>query len=473
MPDSQKARKQLLDSIEQLIEAQDFEQLRELLADSRTSDVAEVVEVLDEIARQVLFDLLDAREAGEVLEKIDEATRHEVVEELSSDELGDMVATLPPDEAADVMADMSKKRTEEVLDQIPDEESVQIEKLLGYEEDTAGGIMNPEFVRIRVDQTIRDAIDALRRADPDDEFYHVFVVDHKGCFRGIVSAQTLLRYPRSTIISEVFDDDIPVVHIDDDQESVANTFRKNDLFVIPVVDKANRLLGRITVDDVVDVMDEEAEEDVMVMAGTHPDELDTHQPMKAAFVRLPWLLVCMTGALLSAIIFYPPFESLFEDFPNIESGRLWTLIIMFIPAIAAMGGNSGMQTSTVVVRGLATGDLVALKMSQVFARESRVAVIVAGACAIIAGIIATSFLYFNSDTEEIRNLAMILGLSVCISMFAAIMLSTMLGLGLPFFFRKVGIDPALSSGPLVTTANDIISFVSYFSLTLLLLSVFG
>ncbi|KPK75849.1 MAG: hypothetical protein AMJ79_09365 [Phycisphaerae bacterium SM23_30] len=173
---SQAARKQLLEKIELLIEAQDLEELRELLAASRSSDVAEIVEVLDEIARQILFDLLDAKEAGEVLEKIDDATRVEVVEDLSSEELTDIVATLPPDEAADVVADLSQRQTEEILDHIPKAESAQIEKLLTYPEDTAGGIMNPELVKVRIDQTVHDAIQNYRQSDPEEDFYHVFVV---------------------------------------------------------------------------------------------------------------------------------------------------------------------------------------------------------------------------------------------------------------------------------------------------------
>lgn len=472
MVDQTQERKQLLKRIEGLLDSKDSAVLKKVLADARSSDVAEVVEVLDEIARQALFDLLDTKEAGEVLEKIDEATRSEVVEEMPSEQLTDIVATLPPDEAADVMADVSdisEEKSEEVLEQIDSAESDQIEKLMSYRDDTAGGIMNSDLVRVRIDQTIREATDEFRQADPDEDNYHVFVVDDQGRYKGTVGMRELVLYPRSISIREVLSEDIPAIEVQADQEEIANTFRKNDLIAAPVVDENHMLLGRITVDDIVDVMEEEAEEDALVTAGTRPEELDTHSSFKAATVRLPWLLTCMLGALLSTIIFYPLYEPLFVKF----GVAVWSYVVIFIPAIAAMGGNSGMQTATVVVRGLATGDLAALDISQVFIRESRVAFIVALACGLIAGLVALTFLNIYADTSPGDPLAVVLGISVGVSMFFAIMLSTMLGLFLPYIFRNIGIDPAISCGPLVTTTNDIVSFVTYFSFALLLLKVFG
>ncbi|MCK5271251.1 MAG: magnesium transporter, partial [Sedimentisphaerales bacterium] len=289
MPDSELKRKQLLDRIEQLIEAKDFDELRRLLSESRSSDVAEVVEVLDEMARQILFDLLDPKDAGEVLEKIDEATRSQVVEELSGDELTDIVSTMAPDEAADVVAELSEEQTEQVLDQIPKAESDQIEKLLKYEEDTAGGLMNPELVTTNIKDTITDAIHSFREADPEEDFYYIFVVDDDARLKGAVGLDTLLRHPRRTPIAEVLEEELPTVDAGADQEEIANIFRKNDLIAMPVVDEKGVLLGRITVDDVVEVMDEEAEEDALVMAGTHPAELDTASIFRAATIRLPWL----------------------------------------------------------------------------------------------------------------------------------------------------------------------------------------
>ncbi|MBN1844910.1 MAG: magnesium transporter [Sedimentisphaerales bacterium] len=461
---SEEARRQLLDRIEQLIEEKDFEELRQLLSDSRASDVAEVVEVVDEIARQVLFDLLDPEDAGEVLEKIDEATRGEVVEDLTHKELTDIVATLPPDEAADVLAELSDEQTNKVLDQIPQEEAAEIEKLLGYDEESAGGIMNPELVRINIHDTVRDAIHQFRQSDPAEDFYYVFVVDDQGRYKGAVSLPTMLRHSRQTPIAEVIEEQLPTVNVQADQEEIANIFRKNDLIVMPVVDDQGILLGRITVDDIVDVMEEEAEEDVLVMAGTHPSERDTPNIFRAATIRLPWLLTCMAGSMLTGVTLI----SLFA--PHFSKAE-WVSIVMFLPALAAMGGNSGLQTSTVVVRGLATGDLVALKLAQVFFRESRVALVVAGSCALFAGLTAGIWLFVHPGSLEPAK-APFLGLSVGLAMFCGIMLSTTLGFLLPFVFRRFGIDPAISSGPLVTTANDAVGCLTYFCLALSMLHIF-
>jgi magnesium transporter len=464
---SEEARKQLLERIEQLIEEQDFQELRQLLADSRSSDVAEVVEVVDEIARQILFDLLDPDDAGEVLEKIDDATRSEVVEDMSSDELTDIVATLPPDEAADVIADFSAEQTEEVLEQIPEEDAAEIEKLLTYDEESAGGIMNPELVRISSNATVRDAIHSYRQSDPEEEFYFVFVVDHGGQYKGAVSLPDLLRHSRRTPILEVLEEELPTVNVKADQEEIANTFRKNDLIAMPVVDDQGVLLGRITVDDIVDVMDEEAEEDVLVMAGTHPTELDSTNVFRAAWVRLPWLITCMCVAMAGGIFLVSLFQPRFDP-------TLFACIIMFLPAMLAMGGNSGLQTSTIVVRGLATGDLAALDFLQVFLREARVALVVASVCAVIAGIVASLMLSIFADDLNLAQ-ARVMGLAIAIgaAMLCGIMLSTTLGLLLPFLFRRIGIDPAISSGPLITTSNDVIGCLTYFSLALILLKAFG
>jgi len=464
---SEGARKQLLGRIEQLIEKQHFEELRRLLSDSRSSDVAEVVEVVDEIARQILFDLLDPDDAGEVLEKIDEATRSEVVEDMSSDELTDIVATLPPDEAADVMADFSAEQTEEVLDQIPKADADQIEKLLTYDEESAGGIMNPEMVRVNIKETVGDAIHSYRQSDPEEEFYYVFVVDNSGIYKGAVGLADLLRHSWHTPIAEVLETDIPTVNIHADQEEIANTFRKNDLIVMPVVDEKGVLLGRITVDDIVDVIDEEAEEDALVMAGTHPTELETRNTIKAAMVRMPWLTACFVGTIVTAAVF-----GLFKRYFSMSE---WTAIIMFVPMINSMSGNAGLQTSTTVVRGLATGDLVALKALQVFFRQVRIALFIALACGIVAGLISTVILNcfagpsYGLDLQKVP----IVGFAVSIAMFAGIMLATTNGFMLPFFFRRVGVDPAISSGPLVTTANDTLGCLTYFSLSLLLLHTIG
>ena len=455
----EQSSKALLAQIEKLIAEQDFDTLREVLAHARTSDVAEVVEVVDNLSRVILFDLLDAKEAGEVLEKVDDATRSEVAEELPREDLSDMVATLPPDEAADVVADLTEEKGEQVLQDIGKAESDQIEKLLSYDEDTAGGIMNPDLVKVPMDATIGDALEQLRKADPDEEFFYVFVVDKNDKYMGMIGLRALLYSSPDTPVAQVLETDIPCVGVNADQEEIANTFRKNDLMVMPVVDENGVLVGRITSDDIIDVMDEEAEEDVLVMAGTHPDELDTHQIVRAAAIRLPWLLVCIGGEMLTALMLYPLYQ---DHFPV----AVWMCMVTFVPAIAAAGGNSGLQTSTTVVRGLATGDLAALKIGQVFLRESRVAAVVAVCCGTLSGVVAAGWSWLRS----VEGLAWDrMGLAVGLAMFCGIMLCTTLGVVLPFTFRRIGLDPAICSGPLITTTNDALGMLTYFTLAFVLL----
>ncbi|MBN1437291.1 MAG: magnesium transporter [Sedimentisphaerales bacterium] len=458
-------RHDLLDQIEHLIEAEDMDALRTLLTSSRNSDVAEVMEVLDEVARQVLFDVLDPEEAGDILDRVNEATRSAVVEDLSSEELTGILATLPPDEAADVIGELSEEQSEEVLDSIQRAGLDEVAKLLLYEEDTAGGIMTTQMVAVKETDTVADAITQIRESNPKDEFYVVFVVDDKGILKGTLGIHELLRQGPNTVVSKVMEADPFQVKVDADQEEIANLFRKNDLLVVGVVNTDGVLVGRITVDDVVDVMEEEAEEDALVMAGTHPAELETRGLFRAARVRLPWLLTCMVGSMFSGVVLISLFQSNFQP-------AQWFSIFMFFPAIVAMGGNSGLQTSTIVVRGLATGDLVRISFGQVFMRESRIALIVACVCGLMAGLVSGISLHFWPPMNFSIAEAPVLGLSIASAMFLGIMLSTTLGFILPFLFRRIGIDPAVSSGPLVTTMNDALGCLVYLSLSWFLLRLF-
>ncbi|MBN2212453.1 MAG: magnesium transporter [Sedimentisphaerales bacterium] len=455
--------RELLERIEELIERQDFPALRDVLSEARSSDVAEVVEVVDDITRVILFDLLTPRDAGEVLEKIDEATRSELVEDLPAKNLTDIVATLPPDEAADVIADMTETQSALLLQDIPRPESEQIEKLLTYEEDSAGGIMNPELIRVKVSGTVNDALTAVRKADPEEDFFYVFAVNEQGHYVGTVGLRKMLHSQPDAPVSEVMEQDIPTVNVHADQEEIANLFRKNDLVVAPVVDEKGVLVGRITSDDIIDVMEEEAGEDALVMAGTSPEELETPHLFRAATIRMPWLAVCMGCSMFSALVLYSVYQNYFD--PDI-----WARLVIFVPAIAAMGGNTGLQTSTIVVRGLATGDLAALQILQVFYRESRVALIVAAGCGLLAALLSGA----SGFIKPVEGLpGQLLGLAVGLAMFFGIMLSTTVGLFLPFIFRRAGIDPAISSGPLVTTANDALGILTYFTLALMMLRWLG
>jgi magnesium transporter len=249
---------------------------------------------------------------------------------------------------------------------------------------------------------------------------------------------------------------------DDDQERVRNVFRDNDLIVAPVLDKNQKLVGRITADRIIEVADEEAAEDLYTMAGTDPDELDNVSVFHAARVRMTWLLPCLIGTGITALVI------MFFDgkFSPENLARVFTAAVAFVPMIAAISGNAGLQTSAIVVSGLATGHLAALKLSQVFTREVRIALLVALSCGIIGGLVCAFLLNYKTPESTVGPMRIVFAFST--AMFSAIMVATTLGLFLPFLFRRIGIDPAISSGPLVTTANDSISVAIYMTLTLLL-----
>jgi len=464
MADEQKRLRQqiLLRQIEILFESDNRPDLGKLLKEHRSSDIAEVVELLDNEQRHIIFDVLDKPTAAEVLEKVDEATRGTLFELLAASEIKSIISELDLDDAADLLAEFPREKRDEMLKSLEPADSLLIKKLMSYSEDSAGGIMYPVLISASEDATVAEAVNKIRAAEIDEDFYSVFVIDKEGKFLGDVRIRFLLTRPEDTKLKSLIDTDTIYVYADADQEEVRNVFRNNDLIVVPVLDKNHKLIGRITADRIIEVADEEAAEDLYTMAGTDPDELDNPSVFHAARVRMTWLLPCLLGTGITALVlmFYH------DKFSFENLARIFTAAVAFVPMIAAISGNAGLQTSAIVVSGMATGHLAALKLSQVFTREVRIALLVALSCGIIGGIACTLLLHFKPSADTVQPLRLILAFGI--AMFSAIMVATTLGLFLPFLFRRIGIDPAISSGPLVTTANDSISVAIYMTLTLLL-----
>jgi len=466
MADEQKRFRQqiLLQQIEFLLESNDTSALAELLKDKRSSDISEVVELLDNEQRRIIFDGLEKQTAAEVLEKVDEATRGQLFDLLTANEIKTIISELDLDDAADLLAEFPQQKREELLQSLEPADSLLIKKLMSYSEDSAGGIMDPVLISTSEDATVAEAVNKIRAAEIDEDFYSVFVVDKNGKFLGDVRIRLLLTRPENTKIKDLIDPDTIYVFADDDQERVRNVFRDNDLIVAPVLDKNQKLVGRITADRIIEVADEEAAEDIYTMAGTDPDELDNVSVFHAARVRMTWLLPCLIGTGITAVVlifFHGKF-----GFGNLA--RVFTAAVAFVPMIAAISGNAGLQTSAIVVSGLATGHLAALKLSQVFNREVRIALLVALSCGIIGGLVCAFLLNYRTHGNSVEPVRIVLAFAT--AMFSAIMVATTLGLFLPFLFRRIGIDPAISSGPLVTTANDSISVAIYMTLTLMLVN---
>ncbi|UCF43655.1 MAG: magnesium transporter [Planctomycetota bacterium] len=459
----QLARQILLQQIEILLDADDSQALAQLLNKQRSSYIAEVVELLDNEQRRAVFDVLQKPISAEVLEKVDQATRREFFALLEDHELKTIILELDLDDAADLLAELPTDESRDLLESIAPEKATRIKSLMRYSEDSAGGIMDPVVISVPENATVAEAVSKIRAAEIDEDFYCVYVVDDSGRFLGDVRIRLLLTGPEDTKISTLIDPDTIYVTAHADQEEVKNIFHKNDLIVAPVLDRDHKLIGRITADRVIEVAGEEAAEDFYAMAGTDPDELDNVSVLHAARVRMTWLLPALLGTAVTALVlmfFHRKF-----DFENLAI--VYTAAIAFVPMIAAISGNAGLQTSAIVVCGLATGHLAAQRLSQVFMREFRIALLVALTCGIMGAVICAFLPQLLGNPETVaRHFRIVLAFAT--GMFSAIMVATTLGLFLPFLFRRIGIDPAISSGPLVTTANDSISVAIYMTLTLLL-----
>jgi magnesium transporter len=452
-------QRQLVEQIERLLESDNIPALHKLLSDQRSSDIAEIIELVDNEQRRAMFNVMDKPISAEVLEKVDEATRAELFDLLGGEELRGLLSHLDPDDAADVLSELPEEQRTELLRSIPPSESEEIRELMGYSEDSAGGIMDPVLISVQEDATVAEAVNKIRAAEIDEDFYSIYVVNKSGQFLGDVRVRFLLTRPENTKIRDLIDPDTIYVYLDTDQEEVKNIFSKNDLIVVPVLDRNHKLAGRITADRVIEVAEEEAAEDIYTMAGTDPDELDKFSAFHAARVRMTWLLPCLIGTAITAtvMIFFKTHHLL-----------IFVAAAAFAPMIQAISGNAGLQTSAIVVSGLATGHLAALKFGQVFTREVRIALLVALSCGLLGGTVCAVLVTTKAPENVVSPERLVFAFGT--AMFSAIMVATTLGLFLPFLFRRIGIDPAISSGPLITTANDSISVAIYMSLTLMLAS---
>ncbi|AQQ69831.1 Magnesium transporter MgtE [Limihaloglobus sulfuriphilus] len=471
----QKEIKSLITTIEQHLEDGNYSVIKETLEDLHIGDIAEIVEYVSKEDRVAIFSVLDVDEASEVFEKVNEATRNTLFEELDEHIIVDIIRELPADDAVDVLSELPKEKARQYIRKLIRIEpalTAKIRYLMRYEEDTAGGIMDPVFVAVKADATILEAIEEIRSQEIDEDFFAVYVVDNDGKYLGDVRIRKLFTAPPQTKIKDLIEEDRIYVTVTDDQEHVSNTFSRYDLITVPVVDQENRLVGRITADIILEVAKEEADEDIYAMAGTDPDELENTSVFNAARIRMTWLAPCLLGTAVTATVIFAFKDKLFVG----NFSYVFGIAMAFVPMIAAISGNAGLQTSAIIVCGLASGHIAAERLKQVFLREFRIALLVALACGIIGGIICWGLprivTFDNAEQAvEISALDIRVTLAFSVAMFSAIIVSTTLGLLLPFSFRKIGIDPAISSGPLVTTANDSISVAIYLSLTLLLVSL--
>ena len=439
----------LIDEVKSLVEQGKLDTLKKLIVEMRPADVADLIEHLAADERIPIFQLLEPEGAGDVLIEIEPPVQERLLKDLDSKAISDIVTELDSDDAADLVGDLPADRAKEVIDAVDDHVSAELEKLLPFPDDTAGGLMALEFVAVKADVTVGDAIKTVREEGRDIEnLYYIWVTDDFQRLVGVLSLKDLVLEPEDRKVSEIMNPDVISVGVDTDQEEVANIVRRYDLVNIPVVDDYSRLVGRITHDDIIDVIEEEIDEDMSLMAGVIDQEVTEESSIKISRARLPWLIAALFGGVLAAVII------------NQFEASLQTMISLsfFFPVVMAMGGNTGTQAATVVVRGLATGDIGLVNVGKRLWMELRVALINGIICGGILGLIVG---FWVGDYR--------LGIIVYTALFLIIILSGIIGAAVPLALKRLNVDPALAAGPFVTTSNDILSLLIYLGLTTLFL----
>jgi magnesium transporter len=434
----------LIDDVKNSIKGEKRQFLMKLIDALRPADLADLIEHLDSQERLHIFDILEPKGAGDVLVEIEAPVQESILGELDNRAISEIVQELDSDDAADLVGDLPEDRAKEIIDTLEEETSRELEKLLPYPEDTAGGIMALEFVAAKADATVQEAIDTIReKREEVENVYYLFVVDDFDRLVGVVSLKDLVLESPERKVRDIMNPEVISVNVNIDQEEVYHLVKKYDLVTIPVVDEQNRLTGRITHDDIIDVIEEEADEDMALMAGVIRQEIAEESSLKISRARLPWLVVGLFGGILAAAVINQ-FESSLE--------RILALSFFF-PVIMAMGGNTGTQAATVAVRGLATGDISLVHIGKRLWVEMKVALFNGVICGILLGVIVGLWL---SDYG--------LGSIVALSLVLIILNSGFIGAAVPLVLKRLNIDPALATGPFVTTSNDIFSLLIYLGL---------
>ena len=423
--------------------------LKKLVEKMRPADVADLIEHLGSGERIAIFQLLEPESAGDVLVEIEPPIRERLLRGLDNKAISDIVTELDSDDATDLVGDLPAERAREVIETVGDDVSKELEKLLPFPEDTAGGIMALEFLPVKFDATVGDAVKTVREKGKEIEsLYYIWVTDGFQRLVGVISLKDLVLEPKDRNISDIMNPDVISVGTNTDQEEVANIVKRYDLVNVPVVDDHFRLVGRITHDDIIDVIEKETDEDISLIAGVIDQEITEDSVIKISRARLPWLIAALFGGVFAAMIINQ-FEA---------SIKAMISLSFFFPVVMAMGGNTGAQAATVVVRGLATGDIGLAGIGKRLWMELRVALINGIICGGILGVIAG---FWVGDYR--------LGLVVNAALFLIIALSGLIGAAVPLALKRLNVDPALAAGPFVTTSNDILSLLIYLGLATLYL----
>ncbi len=439
---------ELIEKVEQLIELQDDKQLQNLFNEFHYADIAEILDEINLEQAIYVIKLLDSDTTSDVLMELDDDDREKILSNLTAKEIAEEVEELDTDDAADIIAELPEERQERVIDQIEDEEhKSEIQELLTYEEDSAGGLMAKELVKVYETWTVAGCLRRIKGQAQDVTRVHsVYVVDKNEKLVGRLSLKDLIITKNEARISDICKS-VDFVHVDDHGEEVAKVMQKYDLDAIPVVDDNQTLLGRITIDDIVDFIKEEAEKDYQLAAGISQDVEADDSIWELTKARLPWLVLGLFGGLGSVFIM----EGYEEALNNYKE------LFFFTPLIAAMAGNVGVQSSAIIVQGLAN-DIVKGSLFKRLLKEVGLTLI----NGIVLGLLVILFGYITKMDIDFS-------LTVAISMLCVIIVAALIGTFVPIILDKRGIDPAIATGPFITTSNDIFGIFLFFYIAKIIL----
>jgi len=445
-----KVSKDFIIEVEQLIQNKNDKQLEVLLNDLHHADIAEILDELDFDEATYIFKVLDSEKTAEILLELDDDLRENILSRLSPKEIAEELDELETNDAADIIAELSQSKKEEVISELQDvEHAKDIVELLRYDEDTAGGIMHKELVKVNENWNVLTCVKQMRiQAENISRVHSIYVVDDEDRLKGRLSLKDLLTTSTKTPISDVYISKLNFVKVDDEDVEVARIMQKYDLEAIPVVDEMGRLVGRITIDDIVDVIKDEADKDYQLAAGISQDVEADDSILELTKARLPWLVLALLGGFISV--------TLLEGFQ--AAMAIYKELFFFTPLIAAMAGNVGVQSSAIIVQGLANNTITGSLWNRLVKEVS---------LSLLNGFILGAILLLGSHL--LLGVSYEIGLTVTISLMSVIIIASLIGTFIPLMLDKFGIDPALATGPFITTSNDICGILIYFSIAKLIL----
>ncbi len=445
--------------INDLVEQQLWGQAASEITNLPPADIAEILSRYNKETTAAMFNVLPDSLKADVLAHLEPEIAAEVTESIPSEQVSEIMMEMDPDDAADILGELDEDVMEQVVGRMDADDAEDVRKLMTYPEDSAGGIMTTDLITMRPDQTILDALDAIAGYEEGESIYQIYVVDSANRLIGVVPVWELLRHKvRSTPLFEIMRTEIVSVKSNDDQEDVARTIHKYSMHVIPVLDETGVLIGRITHDDVIDVIKEEAEEDIFRLAGSDDDELGNASILKSCAIRLPWLLITLLGGGITALL---------SRRYSIYFGSVLVLAA-FIPNIMGMGGNTGLQSSTLLVREIASGTARRQPLGALIRHEVRTGALMGVICG--AGIYIAAIIIISLEPTATSVSPWLLAGVVAVSLFCAMSFAAGFGALIPVILDRIRIDPAVASGPFISVLNDISALTIYYGVSVALLS---